>query len=285
MIGLSLGLWQNRPSFSPLSLSPLAWWDWSDTTKLYTDSGLATLVSADGDPLGGIKDKSGNNYHLTQTDGTAKGLYKTAIQNGKSIGRTDGVNDFWTVTNSKTAFKSMHYTGGTLVFAGKVGLTANPNAGYGVCANNGNNGTNGFAFFLENRTGTMTKACRPIIYSINGASVADAFTASANYANTFPPATSSVVSFKTDPQNSTLANRISVFLNNGSGINGNTSNGSASSSDAQNNLMVGSNVNNLGVNNFFAPADFYELLFFSSILSDANLALVMNYLNTKWGIY
>lgn len=94
MIGLGLGIWQSSASrFNPLSLSPALWLDASDTSTLYTDSSLTTLVSADGDPVGGWLDKSGNTRHATQASGTNKPAYKTAIKNGLSVVRFDGVND------------------------------------------------------------------------------------------------------------------------------------------------------------------------------------------------
>lgn len=95
-LGLGLGLNKRRGNlqFSPLVLSPSLWLDFSDASTLYTDSSRTTLVASDGDVIGGVTDKSGSGKHFTQTDGTAKGLYKTNQQNGKSCIRFDGVNDY-----------------------------------------------------------------------------------------------------------------------------------------------------------------------------------------------
>ena len=94
MIGVDLGIWRGQAaSFNPLFLSPALWLDASDAATLYTDSGLTTLVAADGDPVGGWKDKSGNARHATQASGTNKPAFKTAIKNGLSAVRFDGVND------------------------------------------------------------------------------------------------------------------------------------------------------------------------------------------------
>lgn len=81
-----------RSGFSPLSLSPLLWFDLSDLTTTFQDSLFATPAVADNDPIGGLKDKSGNASHLTQA-GTARPLLKLAIQNGKPVARFDGIND------------------------------------------------------------------------------------------------------------------------------------------------------------------------------------------------
>lgn len=69
------------------------WFDYSDATLLYTDSGLTTLVTADGDVLGGVRDKSGNAHNLTQGTTSKKPIYKVNIYNGLSTGRWDGTDD------------------------------------------------------------------------------------------------------------------------------------------------------------------------------------------------
>lgn len=69
-----------------------AWFDSADPTTLFTDSALTTLATADADPVGGWKDKSGNARHATQA-GAARPALKLAIQNGKPAVRFDGVDD------------------------------------------------------------------------------------------------------------------------------------------------------------------------------------------------
>ena len=87
-------------SWSPLSISGLQFWvDSADSATLYTDSALTTLAVADGDVVGGWKDKSGNSRNALQTDGTKKPVLKLAIQNGRNVVRFDGVNDNMTFSN------------------------------------------------------------------------------------------------------------------------------------------------------------------------------------------
>ncbi len=68
------------------------WWDFSDASTLFTDAGT-TPVSADGQAIYQANDKSGSNLHLTQATAANRPLYKTAVANGQSVARFDGVND------------------------------------------------------------------------------------------------------------------------------------------------------------------------------------------------
>jgi lysophospholipase L1-like esterase len=65
-------------SFSPSSLSPAMWFDASDLTKLFQDTGGTTAVASDGDAIGLIQDKSGNSRHLTQSSSGSRPVYKTS---------------------------------------------------------------------------------------------------------------------------------------------------------------------------------------------------------------
>lgn len=77
-----------------LSYGLTARYDFSDITTLFKDSAGTTPVTTDGDIIGKATDISGNSRPLLQAgvDGL-KPLYKTNIQNGKSVARFDGSND------------------------------------------------------------------------------------------------------------------------------------------------------------------------------------------------
>lgn len=54
-----------------------AWYDPSDKSTLFQDATGTIPVTKDGDPVGLMKDKSGNGNHAKQTVSTARPIYKT----------------------------------------------------------------------------------------------------------------------------------------------------------------------------------------------------------------
>ncbi|TPJ56613.1 hypothetical protein, partial [Mesorhizobium sp. B2-6-7] len=88
-LGLGLGLTRQfkasggaPPAFDPTSLFGVSddggWYDVSDLATLKQDSGGTGAVSADGDPVGFIGDKSGKGRHLLQTTSGARPTLRIA---------------------------------------------------------------------------------------------------------------------------------------------------------------------------------------------------------------
>jgi hypothetical protein len=83
------------------------WYDFSDLTTLFqsgTRASPGAAVAADGDPVGLVLDKSGNNRDLVQATSTKRPLYKTSA--GVSWLLFDGVDDF---LQSSAAFNLSAY--------------------------------------------------------------------------------------------------------------------------------------------------------------------------------
>lgn len=80
-------------TISLLYMTPAAWFDFSTTTGLYQTNDTSTPVTADGQSIGYVTDKSGNTKHATQ--GTAGNMptWKASIKNGLGVGRMDNTND------------------------------------------------------------------------------------------------------------------------------------------------------------------------------------------------
>jgi len=277
MIGLGLGIWQSNASrFNPLSLSPALWLDASDASTLYTDSGLTTLVSADGDPVGGWKDKSGNTKHALQASGTNKPLYKTNIKNSKSILRFDGTNDNLATSSTQAYFKFLHATAGTVfvVFQTNPAIT-NPNTIYTIIDNCNVAGSTGFVFFFDDRSGNSRNNS---VGNAGGQGATYNFTYNAtnNVTNT---GTWYTVTSKLAGQDATPANRSRMYINGTLDSYSNTFAGT-NTANASFPLMVGSGQAALPLN-----GDIAEILIYSTALADADRTAVEAYLNAKWGVY
>lgn len=61
-------------SFDPLTMNPWAFWDAADVGTLYVDA-AGTIPAVLNDPIGCIKDKSGNSRHATQTVSANRPIY------------------------------------------------------------------------------------------------------------------------------------------------------------------------------------------------------------------
>lgn len=91
-----VGVW--RPQALKDTNELKLWFDPSDLSTMFQDSGETTPVTASGQPVGLIKDKSGNNYHASQPVNSKRPIYQT-----------DGVLhwlDFDGVTQSLTVINS-----------------------------------------------------------------------------------------------------------------------------------------------------------------------------------
>lgn len=90
------GLGAQIVDFPPLIGNLLGWYDFSDSTLLYTLSTHLVHVASDADPIGYVTDKSPAGNNLSQATSGARLVWKTAIQNGLAIARFDGVAQFMT---------------------------------------------------------------------------------------------------------------------------------------------------------------------------------------------
>lgn len=84
--------------FTPRSLAGLvAWWDASDPTTLFQDAACATPAAADGDVVGGWRDRFAG-LVAGQATAAKKPLLKLGIQNGLSVVRPDAIDDGLVIT-------------------------------------------------------------------------------------------------------------------------------------------------------------------------------------------
>lgn len=79
------------PAFTPMDLPLAAWFDPSDTSTLFQDAAGTVPVSADGDPVALMLDKSGNGHHMSQPDVARRPIYH--VENGQHWIAADGIDD------------------------------------------------------------------------------------------------------------------------------------------------------------------------------------------------
>lgn len=94
-----LGRIGSGAAFDPSSLFAAAesggWWDPSDLSTLFQTNDTSTPVTAAGQSVGRVSDKSGNGFHLTQATAGNRPTYQVD-SNGKPYLLFDGVDDFLT---------------------------------------------------------------------------------------------------------------------------------------------------------------------------------------------
>ena len=105
-----------------------AWYDPSDMSTMFQDSAGTTPVTAVGQPVGLIRDKSGRNNHAFQTTTTKRPLYQSA--GGYSYLAFDGIDDSlvtnsinFTSTDKMTVWAGFSSTNTSIGFLYEIGDT------------------------------------------------------------------------------------------------------------------------------------------------------------------
>lgn len=87
--------------FKPRNISNLSLWlDADDVTTLFDSDTGGNVITTDGTAVGRWEDKSGNNYHATQSSASLRAIFKRSIRNNKNTVRFDGNDDFYTGLSS-----------------------------------------------------------------------------------------------------------------------------------------------------------------------------------------
>lgn len=139
IVGTSILQHARVGSFNPLSLSPSLWFDFSDLTTLFQDTGGTSPVTTTGQSIARINDKSGNARHATQATPAAMPTYSTSSTiNGRAIGSFDGGDrlgtsavdltatnklELWGVAQSTVTTNDQHFWGNRNAVAGSIVIT------------------------------------------------------------------------------------------------------------------------------------------------------------------
>lgn len=121
-----------------LGSSLSAWYDPRDMSTLFQDSAGTIAVTASGQPVGKILDKSGNNFHLTQATSSSRPTWQSS--GGISSLLFDGTDDY------------LFYTGTVPVQTAIIGAKNNVSSSYyfGLITDTSSSGNVVFAFSSNN---------------------------------------------------------------------------------------------------------------------------------------
>jgi hypothetical protein len=245
-----------KVAFSPASISGLQLWlDASDASTLFQNSNGTTAASTDGDPVGYWGDKSPNINNTIQADGTKKPLLKLATQNGKNSVRFDGINDN---LKALTGGANSNYT--LFVVNKKLNATA----------------ANYMLFSMGEEVNGRRRSLWHYPYFSDGYIAFNG--QNADYSNTnvnlkFVQNVANIAQLQRNGQSISLAKNGNSYVT-----------GTASATlvtYTATSIFVGTNNGQTEAYN----GDYYEILYYNVLVSDSDRALILSYLNTKWGVY
>ena len=142
--GRIFGYFYDNATFSPLSLFAASevgvWYDPSDLSTMFQDAAGTTPVTADGQPVGKILDKSGRGNHASQATAAKRPLYKTS--GGLHWLQFDGVDDAlatasidFTSTDKTSVFSGIRKTSdASLGYVVDLGENSYSNPGFNIMA-------------------------------------------------------------------------------------------------------------------------------------------------------
>ena len=248
--------------FSPLELFSGGelgiWLDPSDLSTMFQDSAGTTPVTADGDPVGLIQDKSGNGNDASQSSTGLRPLYKT--DGALHWLQFDGLGSHLIVEGSTTTLNFLHNGLGGCTITG-VNLPSDSTGGM-VLSSNITNTQIGFSIYIFNSYWRSVVSNGTGVFLIVG--------------NTGNVAVGAQV--LTTIHDSSRASDYQVLKNQNSEFTLNH-NGDASLSNATNNMRIGRRGDSAGVN---LNGNIYSMIIVEGVPSKLNEA--ENYTANKTGV-
>jgi hypothetical protein len=237
---------------------------------------LSTISVATG--VSTWRDKSGNQRNFSQaTGGTQPTLTPNGL-NGNNVLSFNGSQ--WLTSESTVAtWNFLHNTNGSSIFAvWRAGNISDPNAIYGLMGSNASvSGNTGFYILYDDRVSSSRndRVLTQVSRGVSGNSAAQVQTADGAH----PANVSTIVSFISDPNNGTAANRGFLRINRSLTQN-NVDTSAPVATNASFALQVGACGNNvLPLTGYIA-----EIVVLASIASDKIRQQIEGYLAWRWAL-
>jgi hypothetical protein len=256
-------------SIFPKTISGLTLWlDGNDNNTLFDNNTGGNIVTADGTAVGRWQDKSGNNYHATQSSANLRAIFKRSIRNNKNTVRFDGVDDFYTGLSS--ALLGANLTNKFSIFIVSIPDLTGRQAAYGgggilrkmpvVETDN-----SWYLGYRSNGSLAMSIIGNPNSISSNTTVVDDAITLGhVEYDGT---------------AGANTVDRTKLFIN--------TNQSAETAGDGSGGWGAGDGELGRGYtsSSYYFKNDLCEIIIYNKILSSTEKVKLENYLNNKWRIY
>lgn len=246
--------------WSPALLNPALWLDASDAASI-TESGGAVSAWADKGP---------NGYSFVQSTAGSKPATGVTTQNGLNVLSFTGNGPFAGGDWLRDEVSAAHWTflhDGTNHL---VAIVAKSTAGGQIYMGNGQgNGERGLMFYAYTAAGTW-------LY----------FPYSSNQASASGGTTPHILTFLTDGDNATPANRSAIFKNAGAAVKNNTISTTPSASAPQYKLAVGAAPYNDSQVTYGLTGWLAEIVIVAgAAATEESRTLLRDHLNEKWAVY
>jgi len=246
-------------------------------TALWLDAAdLSTISVAPG--VSELRDKSGNGRNFAQGTGGAQPTLTPNGLNGRNVLSFNG-SQWLTSVNTAATWNFLHNSNGSSIFAvWKAGNIADPSAIYGLMGTNtGLSGITGFYIVYDDRVGSSrnNRVLTQVSRGVSGNSAAQVQTADGAHPANVP----TIISFISDPNNGTAANRGFLRINR-TLTQTNVDTSAPVATDASFALQVGAVGNNaLPLVGYIA-----EIIVLAFIASTRVRQQIEGYLAWKWGL-
>jgi len=250
--------------WTPALISPARWFDFSNSSSVTVSSG----------DISQINDLSGNAGHLSQSDNTKRPAYTASAQNGLNVGTFDGVDEFLQLA-SDFSLGTAHS-----VFIACKNSTTIAAASTFQCIASGGVYTNPlttvseFLFCSGSVTGTLTnERLSSLVLAHPGATIYGYGKTDADISNGFIASSAYTTS----------GNSFRGRLNGSNDLLTATTNGGFVSTNTRYPTIL-RYLGSRGGSSAFWNGQVWEMIIFSSYLSQSDTELVEGYLAWKWGV-